>query len=105
MACTRLLLVPEITELEWAIKPELEEWAEVASFDATGVGAEPPEPTPRREAIVRRGLTELDRRGWDSCVLVADGFSGAAATHLAERWPGSVEGFALGHARISNSGE
>ena len=37
----RLLLVPELTELEWVIKPLLEEWAEVASYDAPGVGDEP----------------------------------------------------------------
>jgi hypothetical protein len=29
----RLLLVPLITELEWVIRPRLEEWAEVATFD------------------------------------------------------------------------
>src|SRR5205823_9906072 len=81
------------------------EWVEVVFFDAFGVSVEPLEPTLRREAIVRRGLTELDRCGWDSCVLVADGFSGAVAIHLAERWLGSVEGLALGHARLSNSVE
>src|SRR2546422_4009477 len=105
MATTRLLLIPEITELDWTIKAELAEWAEVASFDVLGVGAEPPAPTFGREAIVRRGLTELDRRGWDSCVLVADGFSGAAATTLAQTWAGRIEGLALGHARLSNSVE
>ena len=41
MARPRLLLVAEFTELEWAIKPELEEWAEVLSFDPPGVGTEP----------------------------------------------------------------
>ena len=34
----RLLLVPSFTELEWGIRPELEEWAEVVSFDCPGVG-------------------------------------------------------------------
>ena len=35
----RILLVPHFSELDWRIKPLLEEWAHVASFDAPGVGA------------------------------------------------------------------
>jgi hypothetical protein len=34
----RILLVPHFSELDWRIKPLLEEWAQVASFDAPGVG-------------------------------------------------------------------
>ena len=34
----RVLLVPTVTEVEWKIKPLLEEWADVASFDAPGSG-------------------------------------------------------------------
>src|SRR5215208_5051276 len=73
-----LLLVPAFTELQWTIKPLLEEWAEVASYDPPGVGSEPlpkeaglgpgmPEPDRRaafdewRRAATRRGLEELDR--------------------------------------------
>ena len=37
----RVLLVPTLTEVEWKIRPLIEEWAEVASFDAPGVGDEP----------------------------------------------------------------
>ena len=37
----RILLVPHFSELDWRIKPLLEEWAQVASFDAPGVGDEP----------------------------------------------------------------
>jgi hypothetical protein len=33
MDALRLLLVPSFTELEWGIRPQLEEWAEIASFD------------------------------------------------------------------------
>src|SRR5437899_4376557 len=69
MARPRILLVPNLTELEWLIKPQLEEWAEVASFDAPGVGAEPRPDTLNREAIIRRalappfaGIVALDRR-------------------------------------------
>jgi hypothetical protein len=38
----RLLLVPTVTEMEWPIKPQSESWADVASYDAPGVGDEPP---------------------------------------------------------------
>jgi pimeloyl-ACP methyl ester carboxylesterase len=99
----RLLLVPQLTELEWVIKPVLEEWAEVASYDAPGVGAEPPADDFGSEAIGDRGLDELDRRGWDRCVLVVDEFGAAAAARIASRRPEAVEALAFGHARLSNS--
>ncbi len=91
-----------VTELEWPIKPLLEEWAEVATFDAPGVGAEAPvegfEPT----AIANRGLKELDARGWDRCVVVADEFGAMAAVRLMTMRSEAVEGFALGHACLEN---
>src|SRR5947199_229500 len=40
MARPRLLLIPSFTELEWTIRPALEEWADVASFDTPGVRGE-----------------------------------------------------------------
>lgn len=103
MGRPRLLLVPFITELEWAIRPQLEEWAEVASFDVPGVGDEPAAEHFGRDAIARRGLGELDRLGWARCVVVADGFGGRSAIRLAELRPGALAGMALGHARLSNS--
>ena len=42
MTRPQLLLIPGYSELEWVVQPELEEWAEVAVFDAPGVGGEPP---------------------------------------------------------------
>lgn len=102
----RLLLVPLVTELEWLmIRSELEQWAEVASFDAPGVGTEPPAEAFGRDAIARRGLEELDRRSWDSCVVVADGGGLATALRLAELRPEAVEAMALGHARLSDDME
>jgi hypothetical protein len=68
----RLLLFPLVTELEWVIRPELEQWADVATFDLPGVGAEPPVERLDRRVIIDRSLLELDRRGWDSYILVAD---------------------------------
>jgi pimeloyl-ACP methyl ester carboxylesterase len=101
MARPRLLLVPSISELEWRIKPELEDWAEVASYDPPGVGAEPPADAPLTQAVAERGLAELDRRGWDTCVVAADEFGTAAAAHLAAARPEAVSGLALGHACLS----
>jgi hypothetical protein len=101
----RLLLVPLLTEIEWLVKPQLEEWADVASFDAPGVGDEPPAESFGRDAIAERGLRELDRRRWNSCILVADGSSIATALRLAGARPGAVEALALGHARLSDEME
>ena len=101
----RLLLVPFLTEIEWLTKPELEEWAEVASFDAPGVADEPPAETFDRDAVARRGLVELDQRGWHSCVVVADGSAIPTALRLAQARPEAVEALALGHARLSDDME
>lgn len=99
----RLLLVPQLTELEWLIRPQLEEWAEVASYDAPGVGDEPPVPDFGSDAVARRGLEEVERRGWDRFFVAADEFGVAAATSLAVHARERVEGIALGHARLSNA--
>jgi hypothetical protein len=53
--------VPLLTEIEWVIGPQLEEWAEVATFDVPGVGDEPMVEPLGRQAIVDRALLELDR--------------------------------------------
>lgn len=111
VARPRLLLVPELTELEWAIKPQLEEWAEVASYDRPGIGEEPlpdgmsVEEGLSRQVVVERGLAELDRRGWESCVVAGDGMGSANAAMLAHARPGAVSGLALGHAARSNDFE
>src|SRR5688572_10109295 len=91
-----------LTELEWVIRPELEQWADVASFDAPGVGDEPPTAVFGRDAIAARGLAELDRHGWSSCVVVSDGSAIATALRLARARPEAVEALALGHARLSD---
>jgi pimeloyl-ACP methyl ester carboxylesterase len=98
----RLLLVPWLSELEWGIRPLLEEWAEVASFDAPGVGDEPLPNETTREAIARRGSEELDRLGWDRCTVVADEFGVGTAVALANQRPEVIAGLALGHACLSH---
>jgi pimeloyl-ACP methyl ester carboxylesterase len=96
----RILLVPIVTELEWGNKPELEKWAEVASYDAPGVGKEPAT-SYTAEALAERGLAELDRREWDRCVVVGDEFGTAIAVRIAAARPEAVEALALGHACLS----
>ncbi len=98
----RLLLVPLLTEIEWVIGPQLEEWAEVATFDVPGVGDEPMVEPLGRQAIVDRALLELDRREWDSYTLVCDGSALPTGVRVAHARPGGVEAMALGHARLVN---
>lgn len=105
MAKPRILLCPQFTELEWQIAPSLSEWAEVATFDVPGVGEEPiPEGDPsrlNREMAVRRGLLELERKGWGSYFVVGDAFGTATAVRVARADPEPVLGIALGHAALS----
>jgi pimeloyl-ACP methyl ester carboxylesterase len=98
----RLLLVPEFTELEWdAIRPQLEEWGEVASYDPPGVGAEPRVERLDRRAIADRGIAKLDQLAWDAYFLAADGWGIPSAVEVALNGPGRVLGVALGHAKLS----
>src|SRR5919199_998453 len=103
-----LLLVPSFTELEWGIRPRLEEWADVASFDMPGVGDEPlpaeVEPDPDRaaellgrwrEAGVRRAVAEVDRRRWDRYFVVTDDGGAATSVRVASRNRRSVLGLAM----------
>jgi pimeloyl-ACP methyl ester carboxylesterase len=96
----RILLCPQFTEVEWTIAPQLSEWAEVATFDAPGVGDEP---LPigeafDRELVVRRGLQEVENRGWDSYFVAGDAWGTATAARVAAARPESTLGLALGHA-------
>jgi pimeloyl-ACP methyl ester carboxylesterase len=105
----RILLCPQFTEVEWAIAPQLSQWAEVATFDAPGVGdEEPPEggiDDVAREAVVERALREVERRGWDSYFVAGDAWGTATAVRVADARPDSVLGIALGHAAIDYSPE
>ena len=101
VAAPRILLIPTITELEWLVRPLLEEWAEVASYDPPWLGPEPPADRLLFDVVAERGLEELDRRGWDGCVLVADEFGIASALRLATARPQAVQALALGHACLS----
>ena len=94
-----MLLVPSISELEWApIRPLLEQWAEVASFDIPGVGAASLPAELELEACIARALGELEARGWSDAVIAGDQFGSGLAVLAASRWSGTVRGLALGHA-------
>jgi pimeloyl-ACP methyl ester carboxylesterase len=115
VSAPRLLLVSSFTELEWGIRPSLEEWAEVAAFDMPGVGEEPlpadfeidpirvPELLSRwRDVGARRGLTHVDRHGWDRFVVVTDSHGSPTAVRLAGMRREAVLGLAIGHASLSH---
>jgi hypothetical protein len=97
----RLLLVPSLTELHWLIRPMLDEWADVASYDPPGVGDEPSMEGPVLDAIASRGLAELETRDWARSVVVGDVYGGVAAITLGRIARGRVAGLALGHATLS----
>jgi hypothetical protein len=98
----RILLVPNLTEVEWLIRPQVEQWAEVASFDMPGVGNEPPPKKFDREEAVQRTLLELERREWSSCFMAADAHGIPTMVRAAAAWDGEILGLALGHARLSD---
>jgi hypothetical protein len=101
----RLLVIPLVTELEWVTKPQLEEWADVATFDVPGVGDEPPVEPLDQAAIANRALQELECRGWDTYVLVADGAALSTAARVARARPEAVSAMALGHACLEHRTE
>jgi pimeloyl-ACP methyl ester carboxylesterase len=103
LARPRLLLCPQFTEVEWAIAPQLSEWAEIATFDAPGVGDEPlPAELAHldREMVVQRAIEEVDGLGWDSYFVVGDAWGTATAVRFAMARPDRVLGIALGHASV-----
>jgi hypothetical protein len=93
----RLFLVPQWTEAEWTIRPLLEEWAEVASYDpadAIAGGAV------NRDRLVDAGLDTLERLGWDRFYVVGDTFGTATAVRIARARRDDALGIALGHASL-----
>jgi pimeloyl-ACP methyl ester carboxylesterase len=102
MSRPRLLLVPEFTELEWdGIRPQLEEWADVASYDPPGVGAEPRVPRLDHRAVAERGLAALDRLGWERYFIATEGWGIPSAIEVALERSDRVLGLTLGHAKLS----
>ena len=95
----RLLLVSGVSELEWQIKPQLEDWADVASFDPPGVGKSPDEWG--IQAAADRALEQVDQRHWDEFVLVADAWGTWYVPRIIQLRPTALRGFALGHAALS----
>jgi hypothetical protein len=91
----RLFLVPQLSEVEWTIRPLLEEWGEVASYDPARATERGPV---SRASLVDAGLEQLERQGWDRFFLVGDTFGCGTAVRIAEARRDAVEGIALGHA-------
>lgn len=114
----RLLLVPSFTELEWGIRPVLEEWVEVISFDTPGVGgnetsfgvvrdsSRSAESLSRwRDAAARIALREVDRSGWERFFIVADSYGSVTGVRIAGMRPDAILGMAIGHAALSHATE
>ena len=85
--------------------PQLSEWADVATFDAPGIGDEP---IPGgdltrldRGLVVQRALQEVERLEWDSYFVVGDAWGTATAVRVAVARPEPVLGLALGHASLN----
>jgi pimeloyl-ACP methyl ester carboxylesterase len=95
----RLLLVSGVSELEWRIKPQLEAWADVASFDPPGVGDSPGEWSP--EASGDLAVRTADEREWDQFILVVDAWGGWYLPRILERRSEAIRGLAYGHAAVS----
>jgi hypothetical protein len=65
------------------------------------VGDEAPSTEYDTSAVAERAAAEVDRLGWETCVIAADEFAIAAALKLAARNRDAVQGLALGHACLS----
>jgi pimeloyl-ACP methyl ester carboxylesterase len=100
----RVLLIPTLTEIEWKVAPLIAEWAEVATFDAPGVGDEPLAGELSATAVVTRGLDEVDARGWDRYFVAGDEHGAFQAARLAAERPDAVAGLVLGHACLEYRG-
>ena len=99
------------------MRPLLEQWAEVASFDMPGVGESPftegiraSEPAGAaefleawRQAGVERGLATVDSRGWERFVVATDSHGTATAVRLAAERRSAVGALAIGHAALSHA--
>jgi pimeloyl-ACP methyl ester carboxylesterase len=98
VARPRLFLVPQWTDIEWTIRPLLEEWAEVASYEPAHAieGARV-----SRARLVDAGLEQLERLGWDRFFVVGDTFGTATAARIARERREDVQGIAVGHASLS----
>lgn len=97
MSRVRLFLVPQWTAAEWTIRPLLDEWAEVASYDPADAIAGGPV---SRDRLVDAGLETLERLGWDRFYVVGDTFGTASAVRIARARRDDALGIALGHASL-----
>jgi hypothetical protein len=95
VARPRLFLVPQWSDVEWTVRPLLEEWAEVASYDPAQVSERGPV---TRKSLVELGLEVLDGLGWDSYFIAGDTFGTGTAARIARVRRDAVRGVALGHA-------
>jgi hypothetical protein len=94
----RLLYVPVSAGREADAVAALADWADVASFDAPGVGANRDLELRGVAGVVDAGRARLDELGWDACGIVCDSHAQAAGIGLALAEPERVTGIFIGHA-------
>jgi hypothetical protein len=73
----------------------------VASYDAPGVGDEPRRGELDMNALRGRGLEEIERRGWERCLIAGDEHGAFPAIEIAAARPERLAGLAIGHACLS----
>ena len=98
MSRPHLLYVPLSAAREGAPVTALADWADVASFDAPGVGTNQGLELRGVAGVVDAARARLDELGWDTCGIVCDSHAQAAAIELALAEPDRVKGIFIGHA-------
>jgi pimeloyl-ACP methyl ester carboxylesterase len=98
MSRPRLLYVPIAAALEAERVFDLVDWAETASFDSPGAGANRDASPHGIVGVVAAAIDRLDELGWDTCTVVCDSHGQAAGIELALASPERVEGIGIAHA-------
>lgn len=98
MSRQRLLYVPIAAGRESEAFAAQVEWAETATFDAPGAGANRAAEPRGVEGVVAAALARLDQLGWERYAIVCDSHGQAAGIELALRDTDRVQGICVGHA-------
>jgi len=98
MSRPRLLYVPITAAREAERFAAQADWADVASFDAPGAGANRDLAPHGVAGVVEAARARLDELAWETCGVVCESHGQAAAIELALTEPDRVKGIFIGHA-------